>query len=81
MLGKPIEGSTELFTPTAAHPLGPFLVWRATQDIMELPWEEFGVQELTALPTIRPEHWLPKLEAADALLVGGGKVTKGKRDL
>src|SRR5438105_15742576 len=72
MLGKPIEQATALFIPTAAHPLGPFLVWRSTQDFMELPWKEFGVLELTALPTIRQEDWLPKLEAADALLVGGG---------
>lgn len=72
MLGKPIEQSTALFIPTAAHPLGPFLVWRATQDFIELDWKEFGVLELTALPSIRQEHWLPKLEAADALLVGGG---------
>ena len=28
--------------------------------------------ELTALPSIPQEAWLPKLEAADALLVGGG---------
>ncbi len=64
--------SIALFIPTAAHPLGPFLVWRATQDFIELPWKEFGVLELTALPTIRQEDWLPKLQAADALLVGGG---------
>jgi dipeptidase E len=30
------------------------------------------VLELTALPSIPQEAWLPKLEAADALLVGGG---------
>jgi dipeptidase E len=72
MLGKPIEQSTALFIPTAAHALGPFLVWRATHDFVELPWKEFGVLELTALPSIPQEHRLPKLEAADALLVGGG---------
>jgi dipeptidase E len=72
MLGKPIEQSTALFIPTAAHPLGPFVVWRATQDFLELDWKEFGVLELTALPSIPQEDWLPKLEAADALLVGGG---------
>ena len=72
MLGKPIEQSTALFIPTAAHPLGPFLVWRSTQDFVELDWKEFGVLELTALPSIGQEEWLPTLEAADALLVGGG---------
>jgi len=41
MLGKPIEQSTAFFIPTAAHPLGPCLVWRATQDFMELPWKEY----------------------------------------
>ncbi len=35
-------------------------------------WKTFGVLELTALPSTLQEHWLPSLEAADALLVGGG---------
>ena len=35
-------------------------------------WKAFGVLELTALPSTLQEHWLPLLEAADALLVGGG---------
>ena len=29
--------------------------------------------ELTAIPTLAQEHWLPLLHSADALLVGGGE--------
>ena len=31
-----------------------------------------GVLELTALPSIDEEHWVPKVQETDALLVGGG---------
>jgi len=31
-----------------------------------------GVLELTALPTIDEEHWVPLVRETDALLVGGG---------
>lgn len=75
LLGKPIAASTALFIPTAAHsiPDGPSEIWRQTRAWGELAWKSFGVLELTALPGIRREHWLPQLEAADALLVGGGE--------
>jgi hypothetical protein len=32
-----------------------------------------GVLELTALPTIAPERWMPWVREADALLVDGGE--------
>ncbi|MBI5878005.1 MAG: Type 1 glutamine amidotransferase-like domain-containing protein [Chloroflexi bacterium] len=74
LLGKPIAASTALFIPTAGHalPNGPFAVWWSTRDWVELGWKAFGVLELTAWASIRQESWLPHLEAADALLVGGG---------
>jgi dipeptidase E len=31
-----------------------------------------GVLELTALPSIKEEHWVPMVQETDALLVGGG---------
>ncbi len=75
LLGKPIAASTALFIPTAAHsiPGGPFGVWQQTRAWGELDWKAFGLLELTALPGIRQEHWLPQLEAADVLVVGGGE--------
>ena len=33
-----------------------------------------GVLELTALPSIKREHWVPLVQETDALLVGGGDV-------
>jgi dipeptidase E len=38
----------------------------------ELGWKSLGVLELTALPSIDKERWIPMLQETDALLVGGG---------
>jgi dipeptidase E len=75
LMGKPIAASTALFIPTAGHSIlgGSFAVWRSTREWVELGWKAFGVLELTALPSIRQDYWLPQLEAADVLLVGGGE--------
>ena len=72
MLGKPIAEATALFVPTAEQPLGPFAVGRSAQSLLQQEWKAFGVLELTALPSIPQAAWLPHLEAADVLLVGGG---------
>jgi dipeptidase E len=72
MMGKPIAEATALFVPTAEQPLGPFFVGSSAQNLRQPEWKAFGVLELTALPSIPQEAWLPKLKAADALLVGGG---------
>ena len=72
MMGKPIAEATALFVPTAEQPLGPFFVGRSAENLLQQEWKAFGVLELTALPSIPQEAWLPKLEAADVLLVGGG---------
>ena len=37
-----------------------------------LGWKSLGVLELTALPSIEEEHWVPMVQETDALLVGGG---------
>ena len=34
--------------------------------------ESLGVLELTALPSIKEERWVPMVQETDALLVGGG---------
>ena len=39
-----------------------------------LGWKSLGVLELTALPSIKKEDWVPVVEEADALLVWGGDV-------
>jgi dipeptidase E len=37
-----------------------------------LGWKSMGVLELTALPSIKREYWVPLVQEADVLLVDGG---------
>ena len=79
LLGKPIEESTALCIPTGVQPFpgGPSHVYRfisgSTRGPMcGLGWKSLGVLELTALPSIKREYWVPEVQAVDALLVWGG---------
>jgi dipeptidase E len=80
LLGKPIAESNALCIPTAGygHPMGsPQGAWRfitghAPTPMCELGWKSLGVLELTALPSIGDERWVPWVREADVLLVGGG---------
>ncbi|NUO36875.1 MAG: type 1 glutamine amidotransferase-like domain-containing protein [Dermatophilaceae bacterium] len=82
LLGKPIAESTALCIPTAqyAHPwVGPgekpwqFITGRS-DGMVGLGWKSMGVLELTALPSIDEDLWVPRVREADALLVAGGDV-------
>ncbi len=82
LLGKPIADSVALCIPTAGygHPSGNradnawrFISGREPQCPMcELGWKSLGVLELTALPSIGKERWVPWVREADVLLVNGG---------
>jgi dipeptidase E len=82
LLGKPIEESSALCIPTAmyGHPnVGPgvrpwnFISGREPgTPMVELGWSSVGVFELTALPSIDRERWVPLVQDADVLLVAGG---------
>jgi dipeptidase E len=79
LLGKPIAESSALVIPTAAYacPGGAAMAWRAIRGVAksplcELGWKSLGVLELTALPSIDEERWLPLVQGTDALLVYGG---------
>src|SRR6184192_2769725 len=81
LLGKPIAESSALCIPTAsyAHPMtGPGEAWKfiagreARTPMCELGWKSLGVLELTALPSIDEEHWVPLVQETDVLLVNGG---------
>jgi dipeptidase E len=81
LLGKPVSEAIALFVPTGVYPFpgGASMAWEAMTGKPDIPlcdlgWKSLGVLELTALPTIRPENWVPALEEADALLVWGGDV-------
>jgi len=80
LLGKPIAESSPLCIPTAAygHPLKPGVAWgfisgqEPRTPMCELGWKSLGVLELTALPSIDEEQWVPLVQGTDVLLVGGG---------
>lgn len=81
LLGKPIAESSALIVPTAIYPFpeGAGGAWRAISGQTESPlsglgWKSLGVLELTALPSIKEESWIPTLRETDALLVWGGHV-------
>jgi dipeptidase E len=79
LLGKPIAEASALFVPTAIYalPNGADIARRVIcgalgSPFCELGWKSLGVLELTALPSIKQELWVPMLQQTDALLVGGG---------
>ncbi|HUB38798.1 MAG TPA: Type 1 glutamine amidotransferase-like domain-containing protein [Streptosporangiaceae bacterium] len=83
LLGKPIAESSALCIPTAAYanPGGSGHAWRFISGqqplapMSGLGWKSLGVLELTALPSIDREHWVPMVQEIDALLVEGGDAT------
>src|SRR5829696_617754 len=81
LLGKPIPDSDALCIPTAAygHPMvGPgvkawqFISGKSELPMVDLGWNSVGVLELTALPSIDQERWVPLVRETDVLLVAGG---------
>jgi dipeptidase E len=81
LLGKPIAESSALCIPTAGygHPqVTPDRAWRFISGresrcpMTELGWKSLGVLELTALPSIEEERWVPWVRETDVLLVNGG---------
>lgn len=79
LLGKPIAECDALCIPTGIQPFpgGPEHVYRfingaAPGPMCELGWKSLGVLELTALPSIKDEYWMPAVQETDALLVWGG---------
>jgi dipeptidase E len=81
LLGKPVAESAALCVPTAlyGHPwAGPRQAWRCISGqetgtpTVGLGWESVGVLELTALPSLPEDRWLPLVWETDVLLVEGG---------
>ena len=82
MLGKPVSEASALCIPTAmyGHPMaGPgegawnFVSGREPRCPMcELGWKSMGILELTALPSIDAERWVPLVRKTDVLLASGG---------
>ena len=81
MLDKPIADSNALCIPTGmyGHPwVGPgvkaweFISGKSENPMVDLGWKSVGVLELTALPSIDENRWIPLVQEADVLLVSGG---------
>jgi dipeptidase E len=80
LLGNPIAASSALCIPTANHAQlgGAGRAWRFISGreprtpMCELGWKSLGVLELTALPSIDRENWVPLVQETDVLLVNGG---------
>ena len=79
LLGKPIAESSALCIPTGVQPFpgGPSHVYKfingtTANPMCGLGWKSLGVLELTALPSIKKEYWMPAVQETDALLVWGG---------
>jgi dipeptidase E len=74
LLGRPVEEAAAVLIPTAIYALpdGPADAWEMVRYVGGMGWKRLGIIELTALPTIEEDHWLPAVEEADAIIVGGG---------
>lgn len=80
LLDKPIAESSALCIPTAMYGLGsrgPELVQKFIGEgpggtLCGLGWKSLGVLELTAIPSLDEDMWVPLVQDADALVVGGG---------
>jgi dipeptidase E len=81
LLGKPIADCDALCIPTAlyGHPYaGPRQAWKCISGnepgtpTVGLGWKSVGVLELTALPSLDDDRWVPLVRETDVLLVEGG---------
>src|SRR5690606_7059301 len=83
LLGKPIAQSRALLIPTelwgepACSPQTMYNSIAGRSDgsvgLSGLGWQSVGVLELTALPTIAKERWMPWVHDAGVLRVDGGE--------
>src|SRR3546814_13631965 len=83
LLGKPIGDASALCIPTAmyGHPaVGPgqrawqFISGTAENPMVDLGWKSMGVLELTALPSLDQDRWVPLVQETEVLLAAGGAV-------
>ncbi len=71
MLGKPFEESSVVFIPTAANPEGGDKRWLIDNlnECVELGFKEVDIVDIAALDK---SEWLPRVQSADVIMVGGG---------
>lgn len=81
LLGQPIAESRALVVPTGIYPFpggmdhaARMIRGEGNSHFCELGWKTLGVLELTALPNISRDVWVPMVEETDVLFVWGGDV-------
>jgi dipeptidase E len=80
LLGKPIAEASALCIPTAVYaiPGGAMNAWKfisgqqTPAPMTGLGWKSIGNLELTALPSIDRDLWVPMVQETDILLAEGG---------
>lgn len=79
LMGKPIEEARALVVATGIQPfsVGPEIVVKLVRGEMgaglfTLGWGSIGLLELSVLPSIGRDAWVPNVEAADVLVIWGG---------
>jgi dipeptidase E len=81
LVGKPVAEIDAMYIPTAiyGHPYaGPRQAWRNVSGeekrapLAHVGWKSVAVLELTALPTLPEDTWLPLVRNADVILADGG---------
>jgi dipeptidase E len=83
LLGRPISACRALCIPTAQYghrmctpeSVRRFITDESPATMCALGWRSVGVLELTALPSIGADRWVPWVRDADVLLVDGGDAT------
>jgi len=84
LLGKPSAEATALCIPTAqwGHPMcGPVSARGFVSGLppwgglTSMEWKSLGLLELSALPSIGEQRWMPWVREADVLLIDGGDAT------
>ena len=74
LLGRPFAECSAVHIPTAVYGLEGGLQIAAQMGSYwaSLGWKSIGQLELTTLPNLPKQLWLPELQSADAILVAGG---------
>ncbi|MEP6755645.1 MAG: Type 1 glutamine amidotransferase-like domain-containing protein [Chthonomonadales bacterium] len=79
LLGKPICESNALIVLTGIYPFlgGGGMAMQAingrfASSLSGLGWKSLGLLELTALPSVNRDAWVPTVQETDAILVWGG---------
>lgn len=75
MLDRPTIESNMVVIPTAHNPEPGDKTWVLQEDLaipFSLGWKSFGIVDLAAVASLDHDFWWSQLEAADAILIGGG---------